>query len=136
MAIQIQTSFIPQKAGGALSVSHAIGGRSVNLFFILALLVFAAVLSLSAAVFFYKSRLIQTIARLDASLVQAKKSFDPEFVAEVSRLNARIEGAKELLLSHRAPSPLFDILEEKTLKNVRFQNFHFSAGTGAILRLA
>src|SRR3989338_1167336 len=79
MAIQIQTSFIPKKAGGALSVSHAIGGRSVNLFFILALLVFGAVLGLSAAVFFYKSRLIQTIARVDASLVQAKKRSDPVF---------------------------------------------------------
>lgn len=130
MAIQIQTSFISPKTPAVLSVPRAMGGRRVNLFFFFALLVFFGVLGLSVTVFFYKSRLIETITRLDASLIQAKKSFDPEFVAEVSRLRARIEGAKELLLSHRALSPLFDILEEKTLKSVRFQNFHFSAGNG------
>lgn len=127
MPIQIQTSFIPKKTPSALPTSQGIGGRSINLFFVLAILVFFVVIGLAVSVFFYKSYLIKSIAELDASLLQAKKSFDPEFIAEASLLNARIEGAKELLNSHRALSPLFDILEKKTLESVRFQDFHFNA---------
>jgi hypothetical protein len=130
MVIQIQTSFTPKKIPTALPTAQRIGGHGVNLFSILALFIFFAAIGLAVSVFFYKSRLVQRIAALDASLVQAKKSFDPEFIAEASALNARIEGARELLNAHRSLSPLFDILEKKTLESVRFQNFHFSAEGG------
>lgn len=125
--IQLQTSFIPKKAPIPVSPSSGTSGRGINVLSVLALFIFFAVIGLAVFVFFYKSHLIQTIAGLDASLVQAKKSFDPEFIAEASRLNARIEGARQLLNTHRALSPLFDILEKKTLAQVRFQDFNFNA---------
>lgn len=127
MPIQIQTPFIQKKIPTALPTAQGISGRSIHVFSILALLVFFIIIGLAVSEFFYKSYLIKSIAGLDASLLQAKKSFDPEFIAEASKLNAKIEGAKTLLNSHRALSPLFDILEKKTLESVRFQDFHFSA---------
>lgn len=128
MVIQIQTSFTQKKIPTALPTTQGTGGRSFNALSIFALLAFFVVIGLAVTVFFYKARLIRVIAELDASLLQAKKSFDPGFIAEASRFNTRIEAARELLNSHRALSPLFDILEKKTLENVRFRDFHFTAG--------
>lgn len=127
MIFQPQPLFIPKKTPAILSPTQRVGGRNVNLFAILAFLVFFATAGFGAFVFFYKSALVKTITDMDASLVLARKSFDPEFIAEASRLNARIEGAERLLANHRALSPLFDILEGKTLESVRFRDFNFNA---------
>ncbi len=130
MVIQLQTSFIPKKTSSALSPSPGIGGRSINVFGILALIVFFITVGLAVFVFFYKSHLITSINEMDAALALAKKSFEPEFIATASRLNSRIEAARELLSRHRSLSPLFTILEKKTLEQVRFQDFHFTAEGG------
>ena len=129
MLVQPQTSFIPRKTPTAFPAASGVGGR-FNVLAILAFLVFLASVGFAAFAFFYKSHLVKTIAELDASLVLARKSFDPEFIAEASRLDARIEGARTLLGTHRALSPLFDLLEKKTLENVRFQDFNFNAQDG------
>ncbi len=126
MPIQIQTSFIPKKAPTFAPPTSGVGGRSVNIFAIIAFSVFFLIVGLSAGVFFYKSHLISSIESKDIALAAAKKSFEPAFVAKAVRLSSRIESARGLLNTHRALSPLFDILEEKTLKSVRFQDFNFS----------
>lgn len=113
-----------------LPIASGVRGRSVNLLAILALLVFFASIGFATYVFFYKSHLIKTIADLDASLVLARKSFDPEFIALASRLDARLESARKLMNSHRAFSPLFDILEKRTLEDVRFKDFLFNVAEG------
>ena len=128
--MQPQTSFIPKKAPTTLPTSSGLGSRRVNLLAILAFLVFFSSIGFAAFVFFYKSHIIKTIAELDASLVLARKSFDPEFIAEASQLDARIEGARTLLKTHRALSPLLDLLEKKTLESVRFQDFTFNGRDG------
>ncbi|KKW11487.1 MAG: hypothetical protein UY50_C0012G0006 [Parcubacteria group bacterium GW2011_GWA2_49_9] len=130
MPIQIQTSFVPKKTPLSTSSVSAGGGRSVNLLAIISLSIFFIIVGLSATVFFYKSSLVNSIMEMDALLAAAKKSFEPEFIDEAAKLNIRIEGARELLNSHRALSPLFDLLEKKTLENVRFQDFNFMAAEG------
>lgn len=118
------------KAPTTLPTSSGLGSWRVNLLAILAFLVFFSSTSFAVFVFFYKSHIIKTIAELDASLVLARKSFDPEFIAEASRLDARIESARMLLKTHRALSPLLDLLEKKTLESVRFQDFTFNGRNG------
>lgn len=102
----------------------------MNLLFIISLIVFSLAVGLSATVFFYKAHLVSSIREMDVLLAAAKKSFEPEFIDEASRLNVRIEGAHTLLGNHQALSPLFDMLEKKTLENVRFQDFNFVAKEG------
>lgn len=128
--IQLQTSFIPKKTLTIPSPASGVGGRSIHVLTVVALLVFFVVIGLALFVFFYKSHLVRSIVEMDTALVLAKKSFDPEFIAAASKLNARIEGAKQLLSTHRALSPLFDVLEKRTLEDVRFQDFNFSAPRG------
>ena len=127
MVVQFQTSFIPKKASVIEPPTQGIGGRSINLFAVIALFVFLSTVGLSAYVFFYKSHLIAVISDMNVSLAAAKKSFEPEFIDEAARLNARIDAAKELINIHQATSPLFDILEKKTLESVRFLDFNFNA---------
>lgn len=127
MVTQFQTSFVPKKAPVMMPPMPGLGGRSVHFLAIAAIIFFCATAALAAAAFFYQSHLVRSIEKMDAALAAAKKSFEPEFIEAASRLGARIDGARELLHRHRALSPLFDILEKKTLENVRFRNFDFTA---------
>jgi len=136
MPIQIQTSFIPKKTPLPTALAPGMGRRSVNLLPIISIAVFFLAVGLSATVFFYKARLVNVIIAMDADLAAAKKSFEPEFIDEAVRLSTRIEGARGLLANHRALSPLFDLLEKKTLETVRFQDFTFSAKEGKDSTLA
>lgn len=136
MVVQFHTSFIPKKVPVITPPTSGVGGRSVNLFTMIALIIFFLTVGLAAAVFFYKSYVVRAIVAMDTALAAAKKSFEPEFIEEASRLNARIEGARELLHRHRALSPLFDVLEKKTLESVRFRNFNFTAQNEREIELA
>ncbi|MDO8594715.1 MAG: hypothetical protein Q7R93_04360 [bacterium] len=135
MVIQLQTSFIPKKSPMIAPPTVGFGGHTINLFAVIGLIVFFLAAGLAATVFFYRAYLVQTIGDMDTSLAAAKKSFEPEFIDKASRLNFRIMGAKELLDTHRALSPLFDILEKKTLESVRFQDFNFSVIGGSEISL-
>ena len=127
MVIQFKTSFTPPKTPIVSREGPHASWGGVNLFSIIAFVTFFLTGALAAGVFFYKSYLVRAIVTMDASLAEAKKSFEPEFIEEAARLHARIAAGKELLNQHRALSPLFDILEKKTLENVRFQDLHFTA---------
>lgn len=126
MVIQLQTSFTPRKSPIIGPSRLGMGTHGVNLLAIFSLVIFTIAVGLSIAVFFYKSHFISVISDMDAELAKAKKSFEPTFIEEASRLNARISGTQELLNHHLALSPLFDVLEHKTLGSVRFQDFNFS----------
>lgn len=126
MVVQFQTSFIPKKSPVGTAPTFGPIGRNVNVFAVIALIIFFLTAGLAAFVFFYKAHLITLITTMDADLAKAKKSFEPTFIDTASRLNARIEGVQQLLGTHTALSPLFDILEKKTLESVRFQDFNFS----------
>lgn len=125
MVIQLQTSFTPKKAPAPLQPASSAFhfGRSVNLFAVIGVIIFLLTAALAGGVFLYRGYLIKDIAKKDAALAEARKSFAPEFVDEAARLSKRIEAIKSLLSSHRTLTPLFDVLEKKTLETVRFQDF-------------
>ncbi len=121
----------------ALSPRGLSFGRTVNLFAVVGIIIFLITAGLAASVFIYRNFLISDIKRMDTELAAAKKSFEPEFVDEAARLGNRIESIKSILASHRALSPVFDILEKKTLESVRFADFTFDAkGKEALLSMS
>ncbi len=126
MVIQLQTSSAQRKPSTLSATGPAIGGRSINLFVIISIIIFFAAAVFSGSVFFYKRYLLQNITTMEEQLVAARKSFEPEFVDAASRLDRRIEAAKELFSAHLALSPLFELLEKKTLESVRFADFRWS----------
>ena len=133
MVVQFQTSFIPKKATPPASPALHIKrfGGTMSLFTWVALLLFVLTAALAAGVFFYRGYLVRVITGMDGELAESRKSFEPEFVDVAVRLHKRIEAGRSLLNLHRALSPLFEILEGKTLESVRFQDFAFDANARA-----
>lgn len=122
---RFQSSFIPKKpivAQPGISSSAS----SVNLFALIAIVVFVLALVLSGGAFFYKGFLVKQIEERKSSFDRAKEAFDPSFIQQVTRLDSRIETSKKLFSSHIAVTPFFDFLSKITLRSVRFRDFSFT----------
>lgn len=120
---RFQTSFIPKKP----IVSAPGGGpRSINLFALLAAVLFVGTILLAAGVFFYESYLEKGLEADKEELARVRRDDDPNLIKKVIRLDSRIVTSKKLIDSHIAVSPFFNYLSTITLKTVRFKDFDFS----------
>ena len=125
-----KTSFIPQKSLTPLSQRKK---SSVGLFFVIAVIVFIVAIAGSVGVLAYKKVLEGSLESKAVSLQRAREAFDPKLIEEFSRLNQRINLSTRLLNNHISITPLFSVIEELTLKNVKFNTFDFSVrGSGQI----
>lgn len=120
---RFQTSFIPKKPIVAQPGRTA---SPINLFSLLATVVFIVALALSGGVFFYKQLTQKQIDANKVSLEKAKGAFEPETINQIVRLDTRLETGRKLLAGHIAVTPFFDYLSSITLKSVRFKTFEFT----------
>jgi hypothetical protein len=129
---RFQTSFIPKKP--IIAQARSIAPSSINLITLIATILFIVVLALAGAAFFYKGLLAKQIAEDKATLGRARDAFDPKLIAQIVRLDTRIETANRLMASHISVDPLFEFISSITLQSVRFRDFGFSyAGPDKIL---
>ena len=134
METKFQTSFIPKKPVAAASQTRSAG---LSLFLLISIIVFFVSLGLAGYVFLQKNVLIQKIASDQSTIKTNQGNFtsDSNTIESLVTLNSRINVAKNLLGMHVAVSPIFNFLQQATLKSVRFKSFTFtSAGkdtTGA-----
>ncbi len=128
--IKFQTSFIPKKPVADLQKRR--GGLS--LFTLVSIIIFLIVLGVAGWVYLEKSILQQQIAD-QQNIIETNKSglvTDNVTIEDIIRLNARMNVANTLLTNHVVVTPVFDFLQGRTLKNIRFKNFSFSsAGTNS-----
>jgi hypothetical protein len=131
---KFKTSFIP-KQEVMTSGGRPVSGFRFSLIAIIATALFSISVILSVMVFFYQKSLVNQIKKMNAELVASRNSFDPKFVQDLIGLDKRIEVSKKLLDKHLVITPLFAMLESKTLKGVRFNNLDFklnSVGTPSL----
>ncbi len=121
METKFQTSFIPKKA-----VQTEDRRSSVSLFLLISIIIFLIALGLTAFVFLEKQTLVSAITSEQDVIKKNINSFEPATIENIVELNSRISVANTLLKNHVAVSPIFDFLQARTLKNVRFKNFNFS----------
>lgn len=122
---KMQSSFIPKTPISVDRGSHT--SSSVNLFFLISVLVFIFSLAVGAFFFFYNANQQKQIDALSASLIASgKKDFSDTDVNAWTELDKRTQAASELLQRHYAVSSLFRLLQELTVKNVRFTRFDFT----------
>lgn len=119
---RFQTSFIPKKPVMGSSSSPT---KTINLFALIATLIFIATIALAISVFFYNSLIVKQITDAKTTLDRAKGAFEPDLINKIVRLDTRIGVAQTLLANHLATSYFFDIIERVTLKTVRFKDFSF-----------
>lgn len=126
MAGDFKTSFIPKRA-----VQETKGTKSsMGFLTIIGVVIFFLSLTAAGGMFLYQKLIERNIDRKAAELERNKSAFEPSLIMELSRLDRRIKLAEEILAGHTAPSAIFAMLEESTLRNVRFKNFNFLMQAG------
>lgn len=123
METKFQTSFIPKKA--IVPTVGQVRSEPVSVFLIIAIVVFVISLASAGGVFVYKKTLISKINDMNKRLAEAKNSFEPDSIANLSRLSKRIEASKQVVEKHTVVTPVFDLLEDTTLATVRFSIFSY-----------
>jgi len=121
---RFQTSFIPKKP--IVAQVRSSSPSPVNVFTLIATVLFIGAVALSGGVFFYKTLLAKQIESDKETLARARDAFDPNLIAKIVRLDTRIETARKLLASHISVNPLFEFISSITLQSVRFKDFGFS----------
>src|SRR3989344_1896590 len=117
----IRTSFIPKTSLSARGPRKE--GLGFFTFLALAILFISLLGWLTA--FTYKSLLERDVHDLEASLTRAKESFDPGLLSVFENLDRRLNAAEDLLEEHTTLTPLFVLLDELTLKSIRYNYFSY-----------
>ncbi len=138
MDTKFQTSFIPKK------VAQPEERRStMSLFLLISIIIFLVSLGVAVFVYLEKQMLVTNITAEQSVIKKNINSFEPATIESVVQLNSRISVASILLKNHVAVSPIFDFLQKRTLKDVRFKNFNFSqaankssAGSGVMITMS
>ena len=126
MEPKFKTSFIPKKPV-ATSVKGSPGvGKGLNFMALLSTVIFLAAALFAGGMFMYKLTLEQRIDSQHETLEKVKETFEPNFIAQASRLNSRIVASGRILENHLSPSSAFELLEEFTLQTVAFKTFEFT----------
>jgi hypothetical protein len=126
METKYQTSFIPKKPVAVVGQSSSHG---TSLFLVISIIIFLVSLGLGGYVYLSKNILIQQI-EANQKKIEANKSgviSDTSEVENLVSLSSRINIAKQLLDKHVSIYPIFDFLQQGTLKSVRFKNFSFTS---------
>ncbi|MFH0845995.1 MAG: hypothetical protein V1851_01170 [Patescibacteria group bacterium] len=124
----MDTSFIPKKDFTRKENSKNYIGFAT----IVSIVIFIVALFAAGGVYFYKQFLMGEIENKSITLTQEKGGLDLNVIQELSRFDERIESATKLLNSHVSLIPLFEFLEENTLKGVRYERFTFSVEKGGL----
>lgn len=130
-----QTSFIPKRPISPAPISYE--NRGVSIVTIVCVIIFFGSVALSVGSYLYKGILTKQLETKKADLEKAKKSFDLETIQALKRLDLRMQSAETLLQNHIAFSAYFSILEDSTLKSVRYrslsiQDTNTGGSTGAV----
>ncbi len=128
---KFQSSFIPKgHASTAVPVS-GMRGRSSGQRTVLGLIatvLFVCSIIAAAGVFGYKYYLKYDISSLASQLEEAKLSLGYDEVQELIELDSRIISAETIINNHVILSPVFEFLEQSTVRNVRFTRLDYSSG--------
>lgn len=109
--------------------------RSVGLLSLLTFIIVIGTGVAFAGVYIYEKQLISQKSKLEQSIRQAQDGIGTEFVSDMKRLDARIDGVKDLIKSHIVVTPIFEALEASTLRSVQYKDFGYSIKTDAGTKL-
>ncbi len=122
----ITTSFIPKRPVSSDPIAPKAQSHALGLISLLAVVIVIATAVSFGGVYLYEKQLVSQKAKSEVLINDAKKGIGTEFLSDMKRLDARIEGVKSLLKSHIVVSPIFDALEETTLRTVQYKSFTYS----------
>lgn len=119
-------SFIPKTNLTGSFDSGNKKSNKVGLLSLLGIIIFIISIVLAGGVFLLGQYKTKTIQDKVASLERAKGAFEPALIEKLSKLDVRINSAKKVLSNHISASAFLKLLEQITLKTVRFSEFEFT----------
>jgi hypothetical protein len=131
-----QTSFIPKTSLAKSSNESKARHHITSLASLTSAVVFFAAIAVSIGLFLYQQFLTRNLETMKVSLERARSAFEPALITELKRVDSKLQAAKTLLDAHGGPSPVFSLLEELTLKNLRFINFDYKFEEGGPIRIS
>lgn len=127
MENQFTTTFIPKKPMVQEAVSsNAPVSRPVGILSSLSLVIFFITLALGGGVYFWEQYQVKKVALLADSVTKVEKEFEPQLITQLQLLDKQLRNANILVKNHSVASPLFDLLELSTLKQVQFGKFDYA----------
>ncbi len=118
----MQTSFIPKKSYERKKTKKRDFG---GLFMGVGVAVFILIILTASTVFLYNRYLVSQIENMASILDREKGSLEKEIIKELSSVDKRIESSKKILDDHIILTPMFELLEQSTLREVRFKEMAF-----------
>lgn len=122
----IPTSFIPKRPIDQTVENNPHGGKTIGLLSFLTGIVIIGTILAFIGVYLYKQRLEMQKKDLESSIAIARDGIGTDFVADMKRLDARINGVEDLIKSHVVVTPLFKDLESHTLRSVQYKDFSYA----------
>ncbi len=132
MEQQFQTSFIPKKP--VTEARAPVSSGTVSLFGLISTIILVVAGIMFGASYFYKKAKVNQRNDLIIDIAAKTRTFDVNFLREITTLDKRINAANEVLANHTMVSPIFSKLEQLTLKTVQFNKFELApsvAGSSA-----
>lgn len=126
MEQNFQTSFIPKKP---MIKEPEVSSRPVGILLIISLFILFTVLVVSGGLYFYKASIVKKIADSQENLNRNQNRFEPEAIKKFQLLDKRLKAASEILAKHISVVPIFEALQQLTMKTVRFTRFTYELGT-------
>ena len=127
MEPKFQSSFIPKgPAAPAASYGAPASKLRSSLFGYIATTVFVIAVLAAIGVFGYQRYLVSSIDTMGNNLNTARATLEPDVVNQLVKTSDRLAATQALLNQHMVVSPLFDYIEQNTLKSVSFTDFEFA----------
>lgn len=128
-----QTSFIPKRP---LAEDRAPRPKSVSIFLFLGTILFIASLIGAGAMYFYRASLTSQVAQMKIDLQKAEGAFEGDFIRQLQLTDKRINAANAVLTDHISVSPIFQELQQATLKSIQYTKFTYTiTGSGPTAKI-
>ena len=125
MEQNFQTSFIPKKP---IIAERVVASRPIGLLMLISVFILLATLLVTGGLFIYKGIMTSSIVKMKANLELAKNRFEPSKITELRNLDRRLKAADEILSNHISITPIFEALQDITMKTVRYTKFNYVLG--------
>jgi hypothetical protein len=133
MEQNFQTSFIPKKP---IIEERAVATQPIGFLLVISIFILFTVLLASGGLYFYKYTTEKNIAQMESDLNIAKNRFEPSKIIQLQTLDRRLKDSSDILSKHVAVSPIFKILQDLTMKSVRYTKFSYSIGEDKAAKLS
>lgn len=130
MEQNFQTSFIPKKPIIEESVKPK---KSMGILTVFTVIIFLSVVLSFGGLFFYQKVLSQNIADQEKQLNLANQRFEVSTITELQTLDKRLKSSDAILAEHLTISPIFKVLQDITMKSVRYTQFNYEIGANDMI---